>query len=460
MFEKLFNLTENRTTVRTELLAGLTTFLTMSYIIFVQTDVLGGPATGMDPQAVLLATCVVSAVATFFMGVFARYPIALAPGMGENFFFVGLVAALSNPELGFQSPWQVALGVIFLSGVIFLLLSLLGVREAIINAISPSLRNGIAVGIGLFIAYIGLQKGGLIAWNDAGRVASSWVMLNTRLFEGEVGAIKDLAIFLVGLSVAGGLMARRTRGAILWGILAAAVTAGLLGKIHFLHDGILANFIGLPQVKEPALFRMDIRAAFSLVCLPFILLFVFMDMFDTIGTLVGVAEQAGFMKNGKLPRANRALAVDAAGTVAGACMGSSTITSYIESAAGVAYGGRTGLTSVTVAALFGLSLLFSPIIVAIAKCGAITAPALVLVGAMMMRNARKIDWDDYSEAIPAFLIAIGIPLTYSIADGLALGFISYPIIKLLGGKAKTVSWLMFVLAVLLLFYFVFVRVRI
>jgi len=449
MMEKLFDLPGNKTTFRTELLAGLTTFLTMAYIIFVQpavltTDFAGNP-TGLDYGAVLLATCLISGLTTIFMGIYARYPIALAPGMGENFFFVSVIMTLT--AAGFANAWQVALGIVFVAGVIFFLLSVLRVREAIINAVSPSMRNGIAVGIGLFIAFIGLKNGNLIIARPG-----TLVGLNTNLAQPDV--MKDVGVFFFGLVVAAGLQARRVRGSILWGIFAAALLALCLGKITY------TGLFGLPKIIEPAAFRMDIRSALSLTCIPFVIVFLFMDMFDTVGTLVGVAEQAGFMRNNKLPRASRALVVDAAGTVVGACLGTSTITSYIESATGVAYGGRTGLTSITVGTLFVLALVFSPLIGMIGNYLPVTACALVIVGAMMMRNGRKIDWDDYSESLPAFLIAAGIPLTYSIADGLTLGFISYPIIKLISGRGKNVSWLMYVIAVILLAYFIFVRVRI
>lgn len=449
VLERVFRLSESGTTVRTECLAGVTTFLTMSYIIFVQpavlsTDFAGNP-TGLDANAVLLATCVISALSCVGMGLLARYPIALAPGVGENFFFVSVIMALS--AAGFESPWRVALGVVFIAGVVFFILSLLRVREAIINAVSPSVRSGIAVGIGVFIAFIGLQNGGVIIDHP-----STLTTLNTQFFSSE--SAPDLAVFFVGLLLAAGLQARRARGAILWGILGATLVALALQKIPF--NGIF----GIPQIEQSAALQMDLPSAFSLTCLPFIIVFVFMDTFDTVGTLVGVAEQAGFMENNKLPRASRALAIDAAGTVAGAAMGTSTITSYVESAAGVAYGGRTGLTSVVVGLLFLVALLFSPLIGMIGQYPPITAPALVVVGCMMMRNATHIDWHDHSEAIPAFLIAIGIPLTYSIADGLTIGFIAYPVIKLIGGKWRATHWLMSVLAVILLAYFLLVRIQI
>jgi len=445
MLERLFRLTENRTTVRTEVLAGLTTFLTMAYIIFVQPSVLStdfsGQPTGLDYGAVLLATCVISALSCIFMGLYARYPIALAPGMGENFFFVSVIMALG--AMGIAEAWRVALGVVFIAGVIFFVLSLLRVREAIINAVSPSMRNAIAAGIGMFIAFIGLKNAGLVIGNPG-----TLVSLNAKLLS------PDAAVFVSGLVVGAALQARRKRGALLWGIAAATLVALLLGKTRF------TGIFGLPEIGRSAVFQMDLKAALSVACLPFIIVFVFMDMFDTVGTLVGVAQQAGLIKDNKLPRASRALLVDATGTVAGACMGTSTVTSYIESAAGVAYGGRTGLTSCVVGLLFLAALCFSPVIGMIGQYLPITASALVIVGSLMIRNVRAIDWDDASEAVPCFLIVLGIPLTFSIADGLALGFVTYPVVKALAGKGKQVSWLMYVLAVALVLYFLMVRVRI
>jgi AGZA family xanthine/uracil permease-like MFS transporter len=261
----------------------------------------------------------------------------------------------------------------------------------------------------------------------------------------------EIGVFAFGLFVAAALLVRRVRGSILWGILAATVLALVLGEIRY------GGVFGLPEIAQAAAFKMDIASAFSLICLPFIIIFIFMDVFDTLGTLIGVSEQAGFVKDGKLPRASRALTIDAAGTVAGACLGTSTITSYIESAVGVAYGGRTGLTSVVTGLLFLLALFFSPIIAMVGGYPPITACALVIVGVMMAGNIRKIDWNDYSEAIPAFFIMIGIPLCYQIADGLALGFISYPIIKFLGGRGREVNWLIYLIAAVMILYFIFVR---
>ncbi len=467
--EQHFRLRENQTSVQTELVAGLTTFLTMAYIIFVQPAVLSGAMfgkpTGMDFGAVTTATCLSAALASAIMALYSRYPIAQAPGMGENFFFVfGAIPAAA--AAGFTNSWQVALGVVFVSGVLFLVLSLFRVRETLLDALSPSMKNGIAVGIGLFIAFIGLQNAGLIVKSPA-----TGVTLNHHF------GSPDLIIFFVGLFVAAALHARKVRGAILWGILGATslavvfkltlsslpdsvaaskeVTESMLVKRFALADKLVAA----PPSLAPTFLQMDLRGACSLAMLPFVIVFLFMVLFDTVGTLVGVSEQAGFIKDNKLPRAKEAFVSDALGTTVGACLGTSTVTSYIESATGVEAGGRTGLTSLTTAALFLLALFFSPIIKMVGEYSSLTAPALVLVGAMMLRNVSKIEWDDYTESVPAFLTLLGIPLAYSIADGLALGFISYSVIKLLTGQGRAVHWVLHLLAVLLIVYFVVVRAR-
>ncbi len=443
--DRWFEMSAQGTTVRTEILAGVTTYLTMAYIVFVQPAVLSvdfaGHPTGLDFGAILLATCVGSAFASILMGLYANYPIALAPGMGENFFFVSVM--MSVAALGIPDAWQAALGVVFVAGVIFWLVSLVGVREAILNSISRSVRNGIAVGIGLFVTFIGLRNAGVLVSSP-----TTAVTLTPRLVSADVG------VFFTGLIVAAALQVRRVKGAILWGMVAAVAAAGALGRVHY------GGIVGLPQVHQVALFKMDIGAALTMSLLPFVVVLVFMDVFDTVGTLVGVAEQAGFTRNNTLPGANRVLMVDATGTVAGACLGTSTVTAYIESAAGVAAGGRTGMTAIVTGILFLLTLFFSPLVAAVGRYTPITAPALVIVGSMMMQNVTKIDWDDYSEAIPAFLTIVGIPLFYSIADGLALGFVSYPLVKLLGGRRRDVKPLMYAIAVLLVLYFVFVRSRI
>lgn len=467
--ERHFQFARNGTSVRTEVIAGITTFMTMAYIIFVQPAVLSGAMfdqpTGMDFGAVTTATCLAAALATAIMALYARYPIAQAPGMGENFFFV-FSAIPAAAAAGFTNSWQVALGVVFVSGVLFLVLALFRVRETLLDALSPSMKSGIAVGIGLFIAFVGLQISGLILKSPA-----TGVTLNHHF------ASPDLIIFFAGLFVTVALHARRVRGAILWGIASATllaivfklalpglpdslatskeVTESMLVKRFALADKLVAA----PPSIGPTFFQMDVRGALSLAMLPFVVVFLFMVLFDTVGTLVGVGEQAGFIKDNQLPRAKEAFVADALGTTAGACLGTSTVTSYIESATGVAAGGRTGLTSLTTAALFLLALFFSPLIAMVGGYAPLTAPALVLVGAMMLRNVSKIDWEDHTEAVPAFLVMLGIPLAYSIADGLALGFISYSVIKLLTGKGGAVHWGLHLLAVLLVIYFVAVRAR-
>jgi adenine/guanine/hypoxanthine permease len=416
----------------------------MSYIIFVQPAVLStdftGKPTGLDFGAVLLATCLVSGLASIAMGLWADYPIALAPGMGENFFFVSVIMTLA--AAGVPDPWRVALGLVFVAGVIFLALSVAGVREVLIDAISPSMRSAIAVGIGLFIAFIGLRNGSVIAGS-----AGTLVAINPNLASAEV------AVFGAGLLTAATLQIRRIRGAILGGIGVSTLLALLLGKIHY------AGVVGLPHVATSAWFRLDPAAALSVRWLPLVAVFLFMNVFDTVGTVIGVSQQAGLMVNGKLPRAGRVLVVDAAGTVAGACAGTSTIVTFIESAAGVAAGGRTGITAVVAGLLFFIALLFSPLVGMVGSYPPITAPAFIIVGAMMMTNAARIDWDDLSEGVPAFLTLAGIPLTYSIADGLALGFISYPVLKLLVGKGRQVGAVSYIVGALLIFYFLFIRSR-
>ena len=482
MLDRLFRLSKNKTTVRTELIAGLTTFLTMAYIIVVQPLVLSGRMfgfeTGMDFGAVMTATCVAAAVATAIMAFYARYPIALAPGMGENFFLVFSVFPAAMAA-GFSNSWQVGLGVIFVSGVLFLVISLAGVQERIMDGISPSMKNAMAVGIGVFIAFIGLQNAGLIVTSASivstgqGAVLSpgTLVKLNPHF------ASIDMILFFLGLFLTSVLHVRRVPGSILLGILGTAALSVILKVVmiiapeflvqsHMISGSKLATqftlasgVISMPPPVAPTFFKMDLISAISGSMIPFIIIFLFMDVFDTIGTLIGVSEQAGFVKDNKIPRANRVLLSDAVGTVAGACLGTSTVTSFVESIAGVEQGGRTGLTGLTIAALFLLALFFSPIVLMIGSYATITAPALVVVGAMMIQNVTKIEWPDYSESLPAFLMIIGIPLSYSIADGLALGFISYPVIKLLSGKGKQVGWVMYLICVILLIYFIVFRAR-
>ncbi|HEU5245776.1 MAG TPA: NCS2 family permease [Candidatus Udaeobacter sp.] len=467
MIERLFKLSENKTNVRTEVLAGVTTFLTMAYIIFVQPAVLSGKMfgtdTGMEFGAVTTATCLSAALATAIMAIYAHYPIGQAPGMGENFFFV-FSALPAATAAGFTNGWQVALGVVFVSGVLFLILSLIGLRELIFNSVSPSMKNGIAAGIGLFVAFIGLQQAGIIIKDPA-----SAVKLNTHF------ASPDSIVFFVGLLTTAALHARRVHGSILWGIIVATALSCLLKvALPQMPSAISGDvtqsmlntrfefakaLIAPPPSPGATFMKMDVAHALTPKMLPFVFVFLFMLTFDAIGTLIGVCEQAGFMRNNKLPRAKQAMVSDAIGTVAGAALGTSTVTSFIESAAGVEAGGRTGLSGLIVAALFLCALFFSPLIAMIGEYPPITAPALTIVGAMMMQNVNKIEWKDYTESIPAFLIIIGIPLSYSIADGLALGFISYAIIKACSGHGREISWLTHTLALVLVLYFVFVRSR-
>ena len=471
-FDRFFRLRESGTDVRTEVTGGLVTFLAMAYIIFVQPAVLSGAMfgreTGMDFGAVTAATCVSAAVASALMGFYARYPIAQAPGMGENFFFVfsALPAAAALPAVraGETSAWQVALGTVFVSGVLFLLLSLTPLRERLFDAISPSMKSAIAAGIGIFIAFIGLQNAGVVV-KDPGTA----VRLNSRFLS------PDLLVFGVGLFVTAALHARRVRGAMLWGIggataLAVALKlalphlpAGMADAPAVVGSGLARQFaiagalVAPPPSLGPTLLRMDVAHALSPVMLPFVAIFLFMVLFDTIGTLVGVAGQAGFIRDNRLPRARQAMLSDAVGTVVGASLGTSTVTSFVESAAGVEHGARTGLASLVTAALFLLALCFGPVIAMVGSYAPITAPALVVVGAMMIRHVRAVDWDDPTEVIPAFLVLIGIPLTYSIGDGLAIGFIAHPLIKCAAGRRRDVTPLGATMAVVLLLYFVFIR---
>lgn len=354
----------------------------------------------------------------------------------------------------------------FVSGVIFLILSLIGLRELIFNSVSPSVKNGIAAGIGLFIAFIGLQQAGIVIKDPA-----STVKLNAHFTS------PDSIVFFLGFLTTAVLHARRVRGSILWGIIAATALTCLLKVVvpqlppaisaaHEVANSMLATrfelargLAAVPPSLGPTFFKMDLAHALTPQMLPFIFIFLFMLTFDAIGTLIGVCQQAGFMRDNELPRAKQAMVSDAIGTVAGAALGTSTVTSFVESAAGVEAGGRTGLTGLVVAALFLLALFFSPLIAMVGSYPPITAPALVIVGATMMQNVSKIQWKDYTEAIPAFLTIIGIPLSYSIADGLALGFISYPIIKGFSRRGREISSLSYALAIVLLFYFVFVRSR-
>ena len=426
-----FHIPELNSNINTEARAGLATFLTASYIIFVQPAILS--QTGMDFGAVMSATCISAALGCFIMGLFANYPIALAPGMGINFYFTYTVV------LGQKISWEVALGAVFLSGLILIFLTVIKFREVIINSIPTNLKAGIAAGIGLFITFIGFAQGGLVEDNSG-----SLVQL------GHLGS-KPALFTLLGLIIIAALMQRKIKGAILIGILTLSILGIPLGIVEF--NGI----VSMPPDISPTLFKLDILGALELGVFTVVAVFLFVDLFDTAGTLVGIGQMGGFLKDGKLPRATRATMPDSVATTIGALAGTSTVTCYIESATGIAEGGRTGLTSVVTGLLFLLALFFSPLVRAVGGgvdvgdgkfLYPITAPVLIIVGCMMMATIEKIDWQQWDDALPAFLILIGMPFTYSIADGMALGFISYPIIKVLTGKAGKVHWCMYLIAVL------------
>jgi AGZA family xanthine/uracil permease-like MFS transporter len=427
LLERIFHLKENHTTVRTELLAGLTTFMTMGYVVVVNPRILS--EAGMPVEGVLFATCISAAIATLIMGLWANYPIALAPGMSLNAYFTYSIV------LGRGVPWQTALGVVFLSGLVFLLLTLTNVREQIVNGIPECLKHGTAAGIGLFIAFVGFRNAKIIVANPATFVG--------------LGKISDPEVLLAALGVIliAILIVRRVGSAILVGIVAITLAGIPLGLAHW-----PAHLFSLPH-PSGTLFKLDLRAATKIGLAELIFVFFFVDLFDNVGTLVGVCEQGGFLRDGKLPRASRALLADAIGTIVGALSGTSTVTSYIESAAGVAAGARTGLGNLLIAALFGVAMFCAPLVAAIPSYA--TAPALILVGALMCGSVAKVKWDDFSEAVPAFLTLVATPLTFSIATGLSLGLLSFTFLKLFTGKYREISPLIWVLSVLFLLRYAF-----
>lgn len=435
--DRFFHMTELGTNVRTEILGGATTFMTMSYIIFVQPAILS--AAGMDRGAVLTATCLASALATLLMGLLANYPIAQAPAMGHNVFFAVIVCGV----MGYS--WQAALGAVFLAGVLQIALSLAGFYEKLVAAVPDGLKHAIAVGIGLLIALIGLEYGGIVVSSPG-----------TYIGLGDLTA-KPVLLVLAGTAFSVVLMARRIKGAILLGVLGTAAAGAALGIMKY--HGIMAA----PPSLAPTFLKLDIPGALNMGFFAVLFVFFFLDMFDCVGTLIGVSQPAGFMRNGRLPRASRAILADAIGTVEGTLLGTSTVSSYIESTTGIAAGARTGLANVVTAVLFIVALFFSPLAEMIAgevKLGESVlrpaiAPALILVGYLMMRSVRYIDWDDLSEAVPAFLAIVITPLTQSIAEGIAFGFISYALLKLASGKGRKVHVLVYVFSVLFILRYVF-----
>ncbi len=428
MLEKLFQLKENGTDVRTEIIAGLTTFLTMAYIIFVNPAILADA--GMDRGAVFVATCIAAAIGCFIMGFVANYPIAQAPGMGLNAFFTYTVV------LGMGHTWQVALAAVFMSGVLFILLSLFKIRELIINSIPLSLRTGISAGIGLFLAFIALKNSGIVVDNPATLVS----MGHINSFPAAMGA---LAFFL---TIA--LVHRGYKAAVMIAILAVTAISLLFGDVQY------AGIISMPPSIAPTFMQLDFSSAFELSMLTVVFAFLFVDLFDTAGTLVGVSQKAGIMdKDGNIPRLNKALLADSTATSVGALLGTSNTTSFIESVAGVAAGGRTGLTAVVVGLLFLLALFFSPLAGMVPAYA--TAGALFYVAILMMSGLVSIDWRDLTEAAPVVVVCLLMPLTFSIADGISLGFISYAAIKLLSGKGRDVHISVWVLAALFTLKFIF-----
>ncbi len=441
MLARFFKFQENRTTLRREVAGGVTTFMTMAYIIFVQPVVMH--AAGMDLEAVLVATCLSSALATFIMGVFANYPIALAPAMGHNFFFTYTVVL----ELGYT--WQQALGAIFIAGSLFILLSTVGFRERLINALPNSLKHAIAVGIGLLIAMVGLQWSGVVVDNPG-----------TLVGLGDFSS-PPVLLSLFGLTVIIILLTLGVKAAIMIGILLNLAIGLATGMITY--QGV----VGAVPSLQPTFLKLDIAGALQPDMIAIIFIFFFLALFDTVGTLVGVSQQAGLLQpDGTLPRAREALISDAVGTVIGAGIGTSTITSYIESAAGVSAGARTGFANIVTGLLFLLAIFFAPLLRMVGggmefgegmRLYPVIAPALVAVGVFMLKNVRLIPWEEFSEAIPAFLTMIMMPLTFSITEGISFGFISYTLLKTVRGKFREVPWLISLFAALFVLRYIFLQ---
>ncbi len=427
MIDRYFTLTDNHTSVRQEMLGGLTTFVTMAYIIVVNPQILA--QAGMPPEGVVFATCASAAVATLVMGLYANYPIALAPGMSLNAYFTYSVC------LAMHVPWRTALAVVFLSGTLFLVLTVTRVREQIVNGMPDCLKHSTAAGIGMFIAFVGLRNAKIVVANPA-----TYVGLGSF-------ADKEVQTACFGLALTLIFMARKFHGAILIGIFGTALLGILRGITRW-----PAAIFSVPHPSSTFL-QLDFRGAVHLGFLEILFAFLFVDLFDNVGTLVGVCEQGGFVKDGKIPRVGRVLVADAVGTVFGSLTGTSTVTSYIESAAGVAAGARTGLSNVAVAALFMMAAFCSPLATAIPAYA--TAPALILVGVLMTQSIAQIAWQEFSEAVPAFITMLATPLTFSIATGLSLGLISFTVVKIASGKLREVNALVWILTVLFVLRYVY-----
>lgn len=424
--ENFFKLKQNNTNIRTEVSAGITTFLTMAYIIVVNPAILSGA--GVPFEQVFMATVIAAVVGTLLMGLLANYPIAIAPGMGLNAYFTSVVVTQGL-------SYQVVFGAVFLAGLIFLLLTFTKFRETIIVAIPNSLKYGITSGIGLFIALVGLRNSGIVAPNEAniiglGDLSNPMVILS-----------------LVGLFITLILYTLKINGALFFGMIATGIIAFFTGQLQF--DGVIA------APPTPVFFDLDIAGVFTNGLYIAVISFLLVTLFDTTGTMIGVAEQAGFMKEGKMKRVKEALFSDATATTVGSMFGTSPSTAYIESSSGVAAGGRTGLTSVVVAILFIVSIFFTPIVEVIANVPAITAPVLIIVGSFMMAGLAKVNWSEFQEAFPAFAVIISMPFTSSISTGIAIGFIIYPILQLVSGKGKDVHWIIYLFGVIFLIQMIY-----
>ena len=455
--DKLFHLKENHTDVKTEVMAGITTFMTMAYILAVNPNILS--ASGMDRGSVFTATALSAFIASCLMALLSNYPFVLAPGMGLNAYFTYTVV------LGMGYSWQQALAAVFAEGIIFILLSLTNVREAIFNSIPMNLKHAVSVGIGLFIAFIGLQNAKIVVGNDSTLV--SIFSFKSSVAEGTFSSQGiTVLLALIGILVTAILLAKDVKGSILWGILITWVLGIICQLTHlYVPNADLGYYSLLPDFSSgisvpsmaPTFMKMDFSIVFSLDFVVIMFAFLFVDMFDTLGTLIGVASKADMLdKDGKLPNIKGALLSDAVGTTVGAMCGTSTVTTFVESASGVAEGGRTGLTSIVAGILFALSLLLSPIFLAIPSFA--TAPALIVVGYLMLTSVTKIDFSDMTEAIPCFIAIIAMPFMYSISEGISMGVISYVVINLITGKAKEkkISALRYVLAVLFVLKYIFI----
>jgi AGZA family xanthine/uracil permease-like MFS transporter len=428
MLETFFKLKESGTTVRTELVAGLTTFLTMAYIIFVNPSILG--AAGVPKESVFVATCLVSALGTAVMGLYANYPIAMAPGMGLNAYFAFAVV------LGMGIAWQSALGAVFVSGCLFILVSVLGLRGMIVSGIPRSLRTAITVGIGLFLALIAMKSAGIVVGSEP-----------TLVKVGDLHKPEPI-MAIVGFLLIVTLDRLRVQGAILIGIIVVTVLSFFFGDNHF------KGLFSAPPSIAPTLFALDIPGALKVGILNVVLVFFLVELFDATGTLMGVAKRAGLLVPGKMERMNKALLADSSAIFAGSLFGTSSTTAYVESAAGVQAGGRTGLTAVVVAVLFLACLMISPLASSVPAYA--TAPALFFVGCLMLRDLVELDWEDTTEVIPAAVTALAMPFTYSIANGLAFGFITYAVLKLFTGRAREVHAMVWVIAAVFLFKFAYI----